>query len=225
MKKIDKKTTDSINKALNKKLSENHFSHEFNPENTKLDFICSKCNAKYDFDVMAIYFDSLHNKEKFLSNPVCPYCGEREDYNFQEKTLHFLSYLYKNNLMKNALFQEQYIKELVSLYPDKKLADISSLDDMGLEALERGEYPEVFRIFTQFIYINPNHHLGFEFIAYAYYENMEFDRALYFIEKALERASLLNSQNQLDKGIFSVLNKNYEYMKRKQLIFRWWENL
>ena len=45
------------------------------------------------------------------------------------------------------------------------------------------------------------------------------------MEKALERAQLEYEEGALDSGILAVMKKNHEYMKRKQIIFRWWENL
>ena len=127
--------------------------------------------------------------------------------------------------MKESIFQEKNIIDLFSKYPNENLKDISNLDEKGLIALEQGNYEDVFKIFTQFIYINHHHHLGFEFISYAYYEIREFDKALYFMEKAIERAEIAANNNTLEKGLLSIIKKNYEYMKRKQLIFRWWENL
>ena len=127
--------------------------------------------------------------------------------------------------MKEAIFQENYIIDLLEKYPNEHIKDISNLDELGLIALERGNYNEVFRIFTQFIHINHHHHLGFEFISYAYYETREFDKALYFMEKAIERAEIAANNNTLEKGLLSIIKKNYEYMKRKQILFRWWENL
>ncbi len=80
MKKINKKTEQLINKTVNDTLNNNLFNHNFDAKNTLLDFTCGKCNANYSFDIMAVYFDSLHNKEKFLVNPICPYCGVRENF-------------------------------------------------------------------------------------------------------------------------------------------------
>ena len=225
MKKINKKTEQLINKTVNDTLNNNLFNHNFDAKNTLLDFTCGQCNANYSFDIMAVYFDSLHNKEKFLINPICPYCGIRENFKSQPKTLHFLSFLYNSKNMKEAIFQENYIIDLLEKYPNEHIKDISNLDELGLIALERGNYNEVFRIFTQFIYINHHHHLGFEFISYAYYETREFDKALYFMEKAIERAEIAANNNTLEKGLLSIIKKNYEYMKRKQILFRWWENL
>jgi hypothetical protein len=42
---------------------------------------------------------------------------------------------------------------------------------------------------------------------------------------ALERIEFLYKNGGIDKELLSILKKNYEYMERKQLIFRWWENL
>lgn len=220
-KKSEKKIISTIEKTLNSSLP----SYDFNNDETVLDFSCGKCKAKYSFDVMAIFFDSLHNKEKFLVNPICPVCGENENFINMPKTMHFLSYLFKEGYMTEAIFHEPLIQELTSLYSDEKLKSIDDLDEKGLEALDRGAYSEVFRIFAQFIYINPNHHLGYEFIAYAYYESREFEKAEYFMKKAIERAEIACNNKTLDKGLFSVLRKNLEYMKRLQLITRWWETL
>ncbi len=219
-KKSEKKIKETIEKALEKVIS----NEDFDKTNTLLDFSCPKCKAKYSFDVMAIYFDSLYNKEKFLVNPICPICGEKENFNLEASAMKFLAYLYNEKLMPEAIFQEKYLQELTNRFPfENKMND--DLDDKGLEALEKGDYNEVFRIFTQFIYLNPTHHLGFEFIAYAYYENRDFEKALWFMENAIERATVLCNNSKLDKGLFSVMKKNYEYMKRRQLITRWWENL
>jgi hypothetical protein len=45
------------------------------------------------------------------------------------------------------------------------------------------------------------------------------------MEKAIERAEIAANNNTLEKGLLSIIKKNYEYMKRKQILFRWWENL
>lgn len=225
MSKINNKDKNKIVNVINKSFEENFKTHNFNKENTLLDFSCKNCNSKYQFDVMKIFFDSLHNKEKYLVNPICPYCNEREKFSNEPKTLHFLSYLFNSNYMEEALFHELEIKELFLKYPNENIKNIDNFDELGLLALERGDYPEVFRIFTQFIYINHHHHLGFEFISYAFYENREFEKSLFFMEKALERAQLEYEEGALDSGILAVMKKNHEYMKRKQIIFRWWENL
>lgn len=222
---MDKKAENKINKKIEATLNAHLPSYDFDKNNTILDFSCGNCNAKYSFDVMAIYFDSLENKEKLLANPICPVCGERENFRYEPKSMHFLSFLYKEGFMPEAIMQEPFIKELTARYPKEDILEINNLDEEGLDALERGAYSEVFRIFTQFIYMNYTHHLGFEFIAYAYYENREFEKAIWFMEKAVERGEILCTNGQLDKGLFSVIRKNLEYMKRKQLITRWWENL
>lgn len=222
--KIDKKSENKIRNAIEKALESSMIYEEFDKNSTLLDFSCPKCKAKYSFDVMAIYFDSLYNREKFLVNPVCPICEEKENFNLEASSMKFLAYLYTEKLMPEAIFQEKNLQELTNKYPREDIIK-DNLDDIGLNALEKGDYKEVFRIFTQFIYLNPNHHLGFEFISYAYYENREFEKALWFMEKAIERAEILSRENKLDKGLLSVLKKNYEYMKRRQLITRWWENL
>lgn len=222
---IDKKSEKKIRKKIENTLNSHLPLFDFKVDESNLDFICGKCNAKYTFDVMAIYFDSLNNKEKLLVTPICPVCGEKEKFNYTPKSMHFLSFLFKEGHMPESILQEPLIKELTEKFPEEKIDDINSLDEEGLNALDRGDYEEVFRIFTQFIYINCTHHLGFEFIAYAYYENREFEKAEYFIEKAIERAEIACNHKTVDKGIFSVMKKNYEYMKRRQLITRWWENL
>lgn len=223
--KIDKKTEKMINDIISKTLSDNLPSFDFNEDETNLDFICPTCKANYKFDVMAIYFDKLHNKEKFLAHPICPYCGERKHFSLDKNTFHFLSFLYNGGNMKDALLEEPLIKNFLKEYPNENLKDFSKLDEEGLEALEKGDYPEVFRIFTQFIWLNPNHHLGFEFVAYAFYETRDFEKSIYFMEKAVERAEIEAKNNELDKGLYSIINKNLEYMKRRQILFRWWENL
>lgn len=222
---IDKKSEEKIKKTIEKTINNHLPLFDFDKNDTNLDFICGKCNAKYTFDVMAIYFDSLQNKEKFLVNPICPVCGEKENFNYMPKTLHFLSFLFKEKHMPEAVMQEPLMTELLEKYPDEKIDNFDNLDEEGLDALDRGDYEEVFRIFMQFVYMNSIHHMGFEFIAYAYYETRDFDKALWFMERAVERAEYLCKRELLDKGLLSVLKKNYEYMKRKQLITRWWENL
>lgn len=216
-KEIDKKIKKAIDKSFPK--------YEINPDSTLLKFTCNSCNSDYEFDVMAIYFDKLHNREKFLVEPKCTYCGENKNYTLKSESMNLLSYLYNNNLLKDSLFEEKYIKELTDKYKKEEIFDPRGLDDKGLQALEQGHYEEVLKIFTQFIYLNQNHHLGFEFIAYAYYETREFEKSLKFMEYTLERAKVSVENKMLDKGLYSVLEKNYEYMKRKQLIIRWWENL
>ncbi len=139
--------------------------------------------------------------------------------------MNLLSYLYKNNLLEDSLFKEKFIKELTDKYKKQEILDPRGLDDKGLQALEQGHYEEVLKIFTQFIYLNQNHHLGFEFIAYAYYETRQFEKSLKFMEYTIERAKISVENGMLEKGLYSILQKNYEYMKRKQLIIRWWENL
>lgn len=220
MKKFEKE----INKKINKALSKSMPKYDFDPNTSEVEVKCLNCNSIYNFDVMKIQFDSLHNKEKFLVEAKCPYC-ESHSYELSENTMAKLAYLYKNNLMEDTLFSQEYMKELSTKYPKEEIENEVGLDDMGLEALEKGDYNEVFRIFTQFIYLNPNHHLGFEFIAYAYYENRDFERSIYFMGLALERIVLLKEQGKIDSALVAVLTKNYEYMQRRQLIFRWWENL
>lgn len=220
-KKLKKQIDKKIEKALKKSLP----SYDFDPENTELEFVCGSCKGEFKFDVMAIYFDSLYNKEKFLAEPKCPFCGENRNYTMSKNSMALLTYLYNNNLMPEAVFQEKYMKELLDKYPEEEIKNPKGLDELGLEALERGDYNEVFRIFSQFIYMNHNHHLGYEFVAYAYYENREFEKSLFFMKLAIERIDVLLAQDIIDKGLAAVLHKNYEYMQRKQLIFRWWENL
>ena len=222
---IDKKSEKKIKKTIEKTLNAHLPVFDFDKDDTNLDFMCGKCNAKYTFDVMAIYFDSMTNREKLLVKPICPVCGEKENFNYMPKTLHFLSFLFKEKHMPEAVMQEPLIKELTEKYPNEKIQNIDNLDEDGLDALDRGDYDEVFRIFTQFLYINSIHHMSFEFISYAYYEIREFEKALWFIERAIERAEFLCKNEVLDKGLLSVIKKNYEYMKRRQLITRWWENL
>lgn len=222
---MNKKLNKEINKKIEKALNKSMPVYDFDKDNTLLKFHCNKCNSDFEFDVMEVQFDTLHNKEKFLAEPKCSFCGEVKKIKGKDETLAFLAYLYNNNYMKEALFEEKQIKALTEKYPKEEIKDPRGLDDEGLQALEQGNYSEVFRIFTQFIYLNPNHHLGFEFVAYAYYENRDFPKSLYFMEKALERAKVEVEEKILDRGLYSVLLKNYEYMKRKQLIFRWWENL
>lgn len=220
MKKFEKEINEKITKALNKSMP----NYDFDPDTSEVEVQCLSCKSSYTFDVMKIYFDSLDNREKFLVEPKCSYCGS-QSYELSENTMAKLSYLYKNNLMEDKLFSHEYMEELSRKYPREEIKDETALDDLGLEALEKGDYDEVFRIFTQFIYLNPNHHLGFEFIAYALYENREFDKSFYFMELALERIHALKNKGEIDSALVAVLLKNYEYMKRKQLIFRWWENL
>ncbi len=222
---MDKKLKKKIDKKIKKVLSKSFPKYEINPDSTLLKFTCNSCNSDYEFDVMAIYFDKLYNKEKFLVEPKCTFCGENRRYKLRGESMNLLSYLYNNNLLKDSLFEERYIKELTEKYPKEKKLDSRGLDDKGLQALEQGHYEEVLRIFTQFIYLNQNHHLGFEFIAYAYYEIREFEKSIKFMEYTMERAKNSVENGFLDKGLYSVLEKNYEYMKRKQLIIRWWENL
>jgi tetratricopeptide (TPR) repeat protein len=222
---MKKKLKREINKKIEKALKKSLPSYEFDPKNTELEFKCESCQAEYKFDVMQIYFDTLHNKEKFLVEPKCPFCGENKKYSIGKNSMALLTYLYNNKLMPEAVFQDKYIKELFEKYPNENIANPVGLDDKGLESLEKGDYKEVFRIFSQFIHLNPNHHLGYEFIAYAYYENREFEKSLYFMKLALERIEFLYKNGGIDKELLSILKKNYEYMERKQLIFRWWENL
>lgn len=222
---MKKKIKKEINKKIESALKKSMPIYDFDPESTVINVQCNNCNSSYEFDVMGIYFDSMYNKEKFLVEPKCPFCGENENYTLSKNTMALLAYLYNNKLMPEAVFQEKYIKELVDKYPKEKIDNPAGLDDKGLEALEKGDYNEVFRIFSQFIYMNPNHHLGYEFIAYAYYENREFEKSLFFMKLAIERMDILLKEGKIDKGLAAVLHKNYEYMERRRLIFRWWENL
>ena len=107
---IDKKSEKKIQQVIDKTLNKALPVFDFDKDDTTLDFSCKKCNAKYSFDVMAIYFDSLKNKEKFLVNPICPICSTKDEFNLEPKTMHFLSFLFKEGNMPEAIMEESFSK-------------------------------------------------------------------------------------------------------------------
>lgn len=66
MSKINNKDKNKIVNVINKSFEENFKTHNFNKENTLLDFSCKNCNSKYQFDVMKIFLTLCTIKKNIL---------------------------------------------------------------------------------------------------------------------------------------------------------------
>lgn len=50
----------------------------------KINFECGKCGKTYDYEVEKVYMNSETMKAEYKNIPVCPHCGEENNYFLSE---------------------------------------------------------------------------------------------------------------------------------------------
>ena len=82
----------------------------------------------------------------------------------------------------------EYLKELKEKHPEivPFEEDDDNWESNGFEALKNSKYELAETYFGKLYLSQPKHHSGFEGLAYTYYLSHEFDKAEYFMERAID---------------------------------------
>ncbi|MDP3149839.1 MAG: tetratricopeptide repeat protein [Ignavibacteria bacterium] len=95
-------------------------------------------------------------------------------------------------------------------------------ENEGYKLLRSDNYKEAEVRFKKVMLAQPEHHAGYEGLAYIYYYFNEYEKALWFMEKALEIAKGFYEDGSLDIEVLEDIEFNYDAINKKESIGKWW---
>ncbi|NCS09355.1 MAG: hypothetical protein GPJ07_24235 [Microcystis aeruginosa G13-07] len=123
--------------------------------------------------------------------------------------------------------KENYIAEIIKEFPNLKAGEENDENwgNEGFEFLRSKNYERAETKFKMLTRSQPNHHEGFEGLAYLYYEIGNYQKAIWFMEKAIKIAREFLKDDSIDLEVIEEMESNLKSMKTKKPIKRWgwWE--
>ncbi len=127
------------------------------------------------------------------------------------------------NKKKKSMPKENYIFEIKQEFPSIMLhEDDDNWWDEGIKFLKNQDFEEAEIKFKMLTQSQPNHHDGFEGLAYLYYEIGERKKSIWFMEKALKIARRFLEDDSIDIQIIEDMEFNLKSIKNKKKIRKWW---
>jgi tetratricopeptide (TPR) repeat protein len=121
--------------------------------------------------------------------------------------------------------KENYIAEIIKEFPNLKAGEENDENwgNEGFEFLRNKNYERAETKFKMLTRSQPNHHEGFEGLAYLYYEIGNYQKAIWFMEKAIKIARKFLKDDSIDLEIIEKMESNLKSMKTKKTIKKWWK--
>jgi len=119
----------------------------------------------------------------------------------------------------------KYLKELKKKYPG--IEPFNEEDDewekKGFEALNADKYESAEAYFGKLCLSQPKHHSGFEGLAYTFYLLKDFEKALFFMDKAIAIAKSFLKDDSIDIEVIEEMEENYSNIKNRNPLKMWWK--
>ena len=116
--------------------------------------------------------------------------------------------------------QKNYIVEIIKEFPN--LYEGEENDDNwaneGFEFLRSKNYQSAEIKFKMLTRSQPNHHDGFLGLAYLYYEIGDYQKAIWFMRKAIKIAREFLKDDSIDLEVIEEMESNLKSMKTKKPI-------
>ncbi len=121
---------------------------------------------------------------------------------------------------------KDYISEIRKEFPYIKPFEEEDEDiwyERGYKFLEEGKLEEAEKNFKKLLLAQPEHHDGYEGLAYTYYKSGAKEKALWFMEKAVEIAKTFLKDDSIDIEVIEEMEDNLRRMKEEKELSIWWE--
>ena len=120
---------------------------------------------------------------------------------------------------------EKFLKQLQKEMPYIKAfeEEDDTWCEEGYDFLEKGEFLRAEKKFKELILAQPEHHDGYEGLAYTYYKSGAKEKALWFMEKAVEIARTFLKDDSIDIEVIEEMEDNLRRMKEEKELSIWWE--
>lgn len=117
-----------------------------------------------------------------------------------------------------------YIKEIKKEFPKIKPHQENDWEweNEAYDLLKTKKIKKAENLFKKLCLSQPEHHSGYEGLAYAYYLKNEKDKSLWFMAHALKKARNFLKDNSIDKEVIDAMEINYKKIKNNESISAWW---
>jgi len=118
-----------------------------------------------------------------------------------------------------------YIAEIKNEFPGLKEGeeDDDNWGNEGFDFLKKQDYAKAEIKFKMLTQSQPNHHEGFEGLAYLYYEVGEKKRASWFMQKAIKIARKFLEDDSIDIEVIEEMEGNLRAIKTSKKLKKWWD--
>ena len=116
--------------------------------------------------------------------------------------------------------QKNYIVEIIKEFPNLKEGEENDDNwaNEGFEFLRSKNYERAEIKFKMLTRSQPNHHDGFVGLAYLYSEIGDYQKAIWFMRKAIKIAREFLKDDSIDLEVIEEMESNLESMKTKKPI-------
>ena len=116
--------------------------------------------------------------------------------------------------------KKNYIVEIIKEFPNIKEGEENDDDwaNEGFEFLKNKNYESAEIKFKMLTRSSPKHHSGFEGLAYLYYKIGDYQKAIWFMGKAIKIARRFLKDDSIDLEVIEEMESNLKSMKTKKPI-------
>ena len=118
-----------------------------------------------------------------------------------------------------------YIAEIQKEFPGLKEGkeDDDDWGSEGFDFLKIQDHQKAEIKFKKLTQSQPNHHEGFEGLAYLYYEVGEKKKATWFMQKAIKIAKKFLEDDSIDIEVIEEMENNLRAIKTSKKLIKWWD--
>lgn len=117
-----------------------------------------------------------------------------------------------------------YLDEIRSRYPEIKAfsEDDDDWENEAYSLLNQKKFPDAQAVFERLILSQPEHQAGFEGLAYVCYYLKDQEKALWFMDKALELAEKFLEDDSIDQEVIDEMKMNRDNIAHGKPLQEWW---
>ncbi|MBL7131159.1 MAG: hypothetical protein ISS45_07140 [Candidatus Omnitrophica bacterium] len=124
--------------------------------------------------------------------------------------------------MNNIDYLEEIKKEINYIVTHEENDDLWGKEGFGF--LSNRKFDRAEKKFKELIMSQPKHQEGYEGLAYTYYNINEHEKALWFMQQAIDLAKNFLKGDYIDIEVIEEMEDNLDRMKKKKELNKWWEH-
>lgn len=110
-----------------------------------------------------------------------------------------------------------YLQQIKEEYPDvEPFSGDFEWENQAYSHFKEKNFVKAEEIFKKLCLAEPEHHCGFEGLAYVYYAAGEFEKAEWFMEEALKRANKFKEEGAIDLEVIEEMQESYRCLQLRE---------